>query len=182
MNATCAAQSAADDDDDDDEDGEAVDMEGEAQLCVSCLQDKTRGAAFTPFTPLLFLPQCLLQSTRRAACWTRTRSPTHVDSLTFFASLWRRPPPAGVRARSPDACSQIVCRPPWTPARWWKPKPKLSPGARTPSSRPGHTTCTSPTTNTTRPPDCGCLDTTKYVRRVKVGAIVIRREKTTQKT
>lgn len=35
MNATCAALSAADDEDEDDEDGEAVDMEGKAQLCVS---------------------------------------------------------------------------------------------------------------------------------------------------
>lgn len=35
MNATCAAGSADDDDDDEDEDGEAVDMEGKVQLCVS---------------------------------------------------------------------------------------------------------------------------------------------------
>lgn len=161
MNATCAASSAADDEDEDDEDGEAVDMEGKAQLCVSCLQNNTEASHSLRLRRFTF---CVIVLGRvrgeRPAGHGRGRP------LTWTLSLVT-PTTGGVSRGGSHTCSQIACRPPWTPARWWKPKPKWSPGARTPSSRPGRTTCTSPTTNTTRHPDSGCLDTTKYVHRVK---------------
>lgn len=50
----------------------------------------------------------------------------------------------------------------WTPVKCWKLKSKQSPGVKTPSCRRERTTCTSHTTSTTRPPDCGCLDTTRF--------------------
>ena len=56
-----------------------------------------------------------------------------------------------------------LCRRPWTPVKWLKPKPKQSLGVKTPSSRREHMTCTSHMINTTRPLDSGCLDTMRYV-------------------
>lgn len=162
MNATCGGVSAADDEDEDDEDGEAVDMEGEPGHAP--LSAKSQVRCLHPF--LASLSSAEYEESGLLDTDEVARSRELSRPLSFHSGdahqRWRRRGGEG-----PHTCSQIVHRPPWTPARWSKPKPKLSPGARTPSCRPGRTTCTSPTTNTTRPRGSGSLDTTKYVRRGK---------------
>lgn len=144
MNAKSAAR-CDDDDDDDDEDGEAADMEG------------------------IIYPNC-----NWAVTWTCTW--THVVLNAVFSEyeesgLLETDEVDGSKCGRFLVLSNIsytytffppVSRRPLTPVKWWKLKPKQSLGARMPSSRLEHMTCTSHMINTTRPLDSGCLDTTKY--------------------
>lgn len=83
MNATCAAFGAADDEEDEDEDGEAVDMEGSPSL--ACLAVDELASVHLP--PTHFDNALSFQSTRRAACWTRTRSAARTNSADLYLGI-----------------------------------------------------------------------------------------------